>query len=122
MNEHIEITKTAVEVAQTHSPLVAIAAKKYFLLAGVILFGAVAHAIEDARKSGWKGLGWFCANTFVAAFVGMLFAQIASMISTEWMYAAGGMGGYMGPMAFKYVRNATLSRLGLTEAQNNDNQ
>ena len=93
--------------------LTSLVTKKYIALAGVILFGALSHAIQDARRYGWKGLGWFVANTFVAAFVGMLFANIASFMSPEWMYAAGGIGGYMGPVAFKYVRNAALTRLGL---------
>lgn len=85
--------------------MVSLASKKYFILAGVILFGAISHAIEDARKYGWKGLGWFVANTFVAGFVGMLFAHIASMISADWMYAAGGVGGYMGPMRIQVRAN-----------------
>lgn len=107
---------TTVQVAKS-IPIIGLAAKKYFILAGVIMFGAVSHAIEDARKIGWQGLGWFIANTFVASFVGMLFAHIASLISADWMYAAGGMGGYMGPVAFKYIRTATLSRLGISEEQ-----
>ena len=92
-----------------------IAGKKYFILAGVILFGSISHAIEDTKKNGWMGLGWFFANVFVAAFVGMLFAQLASMIDVDWVYAAGGVGGYMGPAAFKYIRTTVLSRLGIVE-------
>lgn len=113
MIDNIETTQ---QVA-THAPLLGLATKKYFVLAGVILFGALAHAIEDTKKNGWQGFGWFIANTFVAAFVGMLFSHIASLISSDWMFAAGGMGGYMGPVAFKYIRNATLSRLGLSESK-----
>lgn len=105
---------TTVQVAKS-IPIIGLAAKKYFILAGVIMFGAVSHAIEDTKKNGWQGFGWFIANTFVAAFVGMLFSHIASLISPDWMFAAGGMGGYMGPVAFKYIRTATLSRLGLSE-------
>lgn len=111
MIDNVETTKHIAEV----TPLAATASKQYFILAGVILFGAIAHAIEDTKKHGWKGLGWFVANVFVAGFVGMMFAHLASLISTEWMYAAGGVGGYMGPAAFKYVRSATLSRLGVSE-------
>lgn len=113
MIDNIETTQ---QVA-AHAPLLGLATKKYFVLAGVILFGALAHAIEDTKKNGWQGFGWFIANTFVAAFVGMLFSHIASLISPDWMFAAGGMGGYMGPVAFKYIRNATLSRLGLSESK-----
>lgn len=108
----IDNIETTHQVA-SHAQLIGLATKKYFVLAGVILFGALAHAIEDAKKNGWQGFGWFVANTFVAAFVGMLFAHIASLISPDWMFAAGGMGGYMGPVAFKYIRTATLARLGL---------
>ena len=111
MLDNIETTKQLTEAA----PLVGLALKKYIILASVILAGAISHAIEDARKTGWKGFGWFIANTFVAGFVGMIFAQVASMISADWMYAAGGVGGYMGPAAFKYVRSATLRRLGVPE-------
>lgn len=111
MIDNIETTRQIAEV----TPAVSLASKKYLILASVILAGAISHAIEDARKTGWKGIGWFIANTFVAGFVGMIFAQVASMISADWMYAAGGVGGYMGPAAFKYVRSATLSRLGVPE-------
>ena len=110
MIEHID-PKTAVEI----TPIAGVAAKKYLLMAAVIMFGAVSHAIEDARKNGWKGMGWFCANIFVAGFVGMMFSQIASLISVDWMFVSGGVGGYMGPVAFKYNRSATLSRLGINE-------
>lgn len=96
------------------------AATKYVALAGIILFGAISHAIQDARKYGWKGFGWFVANTFVAAFVGMVFANIASFLHPEWMYAAGGVGGYMGPVAFKYVRMATLTKLGVSNKEDKE--
>lgn len=111
MIDNLETTRHIAE----NAPLAAAASKKYFILAGVIMFGAIAHAIEDTKKHGWKGFGWFIANTFVAGFVGMMFAHVASMISVDWMYAAGGVGGYMGPAAFKYVRSATLSRLGVPD-------
>lgn len=113
MIDNLETTRQIAESA----PLVTVASKKYFILAGVILFGAIAHAIEDTKKHGWKGFGWFVANVFVAGFVGMMFAHLASLVSVEWMYAAGGVGGYMGPAAFKYVRSATLSRLGVAEEE-----
>lgn len=118
----IENVQATTEVAHTVVPLTALASKKYFILAGVILFGAISHAIEDTRKSGWKGMGWFVANTFVAGFVGMLFSHVASLISVDWMYAAGGIGGYMGPAAFKYIRSAAFARLGLNEQAEKPNQ
>lgn len=99
------------------APMVVLASKRYLVLAGVILFGAVAHAIEDTKKNGWMGAGWFAANIFLAAFVGMVFAQVASIMSPEFTFAAGGVGGYMGPAAFKYVRASVLSRLGVTNTQ-----
>jgi hypothetical protein len=117
MIDNIETTRQIAEV----TPAVSLASKKYVILASVILAGAISHAIEDTRKTGWKGLGWFVANTFVAGFVGMIFAQVASMISADWMYAAGGVGGYMGPAAFKYVRSATLTRLGVPENNEKNN-
>ncbi len=116
MNDPIEITNHISKV----SPIALLATKKYFLLAAIIMGGAISHAIEDTRKSGWKGLGWFAANTFVAAFVGMLFSHIASVISPDLIYAAGGVGGFMGPIAFKYVRNAALLRLGLETKKEKD--
>lgn len=109
----IENVETTNQVAQ-HAPMLKIATEKYALLATIIFLGAVSHAIEDARKSGWKGLGWFCANIFVAGFVGVSFSEVVSHISSEWVYAAGGVGGYMGPAAFKYVQEITISRLGVT--------
>lgn len=118
MIDNIETTQ---QVA-THAPLIGLATKKYFVLAGVILFGALAHAIEDTKKNGWQGFGWFIANTFVAAFVGMLFSHVASLVSVDWMYAAGGIGGYMGPAAFKYIRSAAFARLGLNEQAEKTNQ
>lgn len=108
MIENLDATQVA-----TTSPMVTMLTKKYVLLATVIFIGAVSHAIEDARRSGWKGLGWFGANIFVAGFVGIIFSNVASLISPDWMFIAGGVGGYMGPVAFKYVQEATLVRLGM---------
>jgi hypothetical protein len=111
MIDNLETTRQIAEI----TPAVSLASKKYVILAGVILAGAISHAIEDTRKHGWKGVGWFIANIFVAGFVGVIFAQVASMISADWVFAAGGVGGYMGPAAFKYVRSATLARLGVQD-------
>ncbi len=108
MLEHLETAHVA-----TTSPMATLFAKKYVLLAIVILIGAISHAIEDARRSGWKGFAWFGANVFVAGFVGIIFSNVASLVSPDWMFIAGGVGGYMGPVAFKYVQEATLVRLGM---------
>lgn len=101
----------------TGGTIAGLATKKYFILAGVILFGAISHAIEDARKDGWQGIGWFVANVFVAAFVGMLFAHIATILQPDFVLAAGGIGGYMGPASFKYIRQATLAKFGLGDVE-----
>jgi hypothetical protein len=92
-----------------------LAVKKYGLIVGAILWGATAFAITDIKKNGWKGFWWLIADVFVAGFIGALFAHLASLTFADYITVAGGLGGYMGPAAFKYIRRAALNKIGLAD-------
>lgn len=93
----------------------AVAVKKYGIIVATIIWGATAYAITDIKKNGWKGFWWLAGDIVVAGFVGALFAHLASLMVPEYITVAGGLGGYMGPAAFKYIRRATLNKIGLSD-------
>jgi hypothetical protein len=93
----------------------ALAAKKYGIIVGAILWGATSYAITDIKKNGWKGFWWLVGDICVAGFVGALFAHLATLMIPAYVTVAGGLGGYMGPAAFKYIRKAALNKMGLPD-------
>lgn len=72
---------------------------------GSTLFGAVAHALEEVRKNGWKGWFMFGSDIFVCSFVGWLFFHAIALISTDVAIVGSSIGSYWGTKGFVKIRD-----------------
>ena len=78
------------------------------------LFGAFAHALEDVRKNGWKGMFYFASDVFVCCFIGWLFFHAVSFVNPDYAVLGSSIGSYWGTKGFVKIRDLffdTLAKL-----------
>lgn len=85
--------------------------KKLFIVLGAALSGALAHALTEVRKNGWKGWVNFLSDTFVCVFFGFVFHQVGVLISPEQSTIFTALGAFWGTESFKYLRNWLVNSL-----------
>lgn len=81
-------------------------------VAGATLFGAVAHAVEEVRKSGWRGWGAFLSDIFVCSFVGWVFFHVLTLTGqNEYAIIGSSIGSYWGTKGFVKIREIFFSSI-----------
>lgn len=82
------------------------------IVIGATMFGAVAHAIEEVRKSGWKGWLSFTSDIFVCSFVGWVFFHVLSLTGYhEYAIIGSSIGSYWGTKGFVKIRDLFLDSI-----------
>ena len=76
---------------------------------GATLFGAVAHAIESVRTTGWKGWASFLSDIFVCSFVGWVFFHVLQLWgAADYAIIGSSIGSYWGTKGFVKIRDLFL--------------
>jgi len=91
--------------------IAALGFKQTILAIAAALTGALAHALTEVRKDGWKGWVNFLSDTFVCVFFGFVFHQIGSVVSPEQTTVFTALGAFWGTESFKYLRNWVIKSL-----------
>lgn len=78
--------------------------KTYFLASLIAFFGGVAHAIQQVKKSGWKGWVSFFADVFVCIFFGNVFYQIGLLVAPAYAIILTSLGSFWGAKSFEYLK------------------
>ena len=85
--------------------------KTHFLATIFAFFGGVAHAIQNVKKSGWKGWISFLCDIVVCIFFGNVFYQIGLIIKPEYAIVLTSLGSFWGAKSFDYIRDWVLNSL-----------
>lgn len=79
--------------------------KKYGIVFLAALFGAVAHALDEIRKSGWKGWFSFSSDIIVCSFVGYAFYHFSQIVYPDVSIFATSIGSFWGTKGFSYLKD-----------------
>lgn len=90
---------------------IAIGFKQTILAILAAFAGALAHALTEVRKDGWKGWVNFMSDTFVCIFFGFVFHQIGTVFAPEQSTVLTALGAFWGTESFKYLRNWMIKSL-----------
>lgn len=85
--------------------------KTYFFATVVAFFGGVAHAIQQVKKSGWKGWISFTADVFVCIFFGNVFYQIGLIFAPHLAIVLTSLGSFWGAKSFEYLKDWMINSL-----------
>jgi len=69
------------------------------------LFGALAHALENIRNSGWKGWFSLSSDIIVCSFVGYSFFHLAQLIYPDAYIIFTSVGSYWGTKGYVLIKD-----------------
>lgn len=85
--------------------------KQFFIAFAAALAGALAHALTEVRKNGWKGWVSFLSDTFVCVFFGFIFHQIGVLVAPEQATVFTALGAFWGTESFRYLKSWLVKSL-----------
>ena len=84
---------------------------KYGPIVAATLFGAVAHACEEVRKTGWKGWFSFISDLLVCSFVGYSFFHLSILIYPAASIIFTSLGSYWGTKGYVLIKNWVINSI-----------
>lgn len=85
--------------------------KTYALATIMGLLGGVAHAIQEVKKSGWKGWVSFSGDVIVCVFFGQVFYQVGILFSPEKAIILTSLGAFWGAKSFDYLKEWVINSI-----------
>lgn len=83
--------------------------KDYAVFIFAVLLGAVAHALEKIKSSGWKGFFYLSSDVVVCSFVGFLFYHFAMGFYPDGAIVACSIGSFWGTKGFNFIRDIVIN-------------
>ena len=76
-----------------------------------VVFGGIAHALDQVRRYSWKGWVVFLSDIFVSIFIGYFFFQVAVLFNPSYGLLAAMFGTFTGTHGFNAIKEAVFSAL-----------